>query len=118
MYELASTDYLRAVVTALLVGVVLGLVGTFLLPVGVGGFFVLTLAILGGSALGGGVAELLQRTTRHKRGPVMQGAAAGALILAAVIRLVLSGGLGFVAADLGATMLFVIATVVAWGRLR
>jgi hypothetical protein len=118
MYEFALSDYLRAGSTALLVGVVLGVVATLLLPVGIGGFFVLTLAILGGSALGGGVAELLQRTTRHKRGPVMQAAAACALALAALLRLALTGGIGLIAADLGATMLFVIAIVVAWGRLR
>jgi hypothetical protein len=118
MYELAATDYLRAGGTAGGLGLGLGLVGAFILPVGLGGFLFLTIAIFGGSALGGLVAEALQRATRHKRGPAIQGAAASTLVIADAVRLLLSGGLQLIAVDLAATLLFVIAIVVAWGRLR
>lgn len=118
MYELSATHYLRATGAALVMAVVFGVAGAFLVPVAAGGFFMLTLAVLGGSALGGLVAEVLQRATGYKRGPVMQAAAVSTLVLADVIRLVLAGGLPFVAADLPAALLIAIASVVAWGRLR
>ncbi len=118
MYEFAPRDYVITGAVTLGLGLGLGVIGAFLLPVGLRGFLFLSLAIFGGSALGGGVAEVLQRATRYKRGPVMQAAAAGTLVLAAAVRLVLAGGLPLIAADLAVTLLLAIALVVAWGRLR
>ncbi len=118
MYELAPTDYLRAAATALGLGLALGVVGAILVPVGLGGFLFFTIALIGGSALGGGIAEALQRTTRHKRGVPMQIAAVGALALAGAIRLLAAGGLALLPADLAVTVLLVVAAVVAWNRLR
>ncbi len=118
MYELSTSHYLRAAGVAVAMALLFGVVGAFLLPVGRGGFLFLTLAVVGGSALGGLVAEVLQRATGYKRGPVMQGAAAATLVLADVIRLTLSGGLQLLPADLAATLLVAIASIVAWGRLR
>lgn len=118
MYELRLTDYLRAAGVALGLGLALGVIGAFLLPVGVRGFLFLTLAVFGGSALGGLVAEVLQRATRYKRGPAMQASAAATLVLADATRLFLAGGFELVLIDVAAAVLVVIAIVVAWGRLR
>src|SRR3990170_407576 len=79
MYELGVSHYLRAAAVAIGLGAVMGVVGAFLVPVGVGGFLFLTLAIFGGSALGGAVAEALTRATRGKRGVPMQAAAVATL---------------------------------------
>jgi len=118
MYEFAARDYLVLAATSIGVAVALGVIGALVLPVGIRGFLFLTLAIFGGTALGGGIAELLQRATRYKRGPAIQVAAVATLVGAAVIRLTLAGGLQLVAADLAVTLLLVIAAAVAWGRLR
>ncbi len=118
MYEFATRDYLVLGAASLGLAVGLGLIGALLLPVGMRGFLFLTLAIFGGTALGGGVAELLQRATHYKRGPAIQVAAVATLAGAAVVRLVLAGGLQLVAVDLAVTLLLVIAAAVAWGRLR
>lgn len=118
MYELATQDYARAAGTTVAIALVLGVVGAIILPPGLGGFLFLTLAVFGGTALGGAVAELFQRTVRHKRGMAMQVAAASSLVLGDAVRLLLVGGLEFIAIDLAATFLVVIAGVVAWGRLR
>lgn len=119
MYELGAREYALTLAVGVGIAFVLGVGGALLLPVGMrGGFFFLTLAVFGGTVLGGGVAEAFQRATRYKRGPVMQGAAVATLVVADLIRLVLSGGVQLIAADLAVTLLLVIAGVVAWGRLR
>ncbi len=118
MYELGITHYLRAAAVTILLGVAMGVVGVFLVPVRAGGFLFLALAIFGGSALGGAVAEALTRATRGKRGVPMQAAAVVTLALADLVRLTLAGGVDLVTRDLLGSLLVAIAAVVAWGRLR
>jgi hypothetical protein len=118
MYELGVSHYLRAAGVALGLGLAMGVVGAFLVPVGFGGFLFLTLAVFGGSALGGAVAEALTRATRGKRGIPMQAAAVATLVLADVVRLTLAGGIDLVARDMLGTVLVALAAAVAWGRLR
>jgi hypothetical protein len=118
MYELSVSHYLRAAAVVAGLGAVMGVVGAFLVPVGAGGFLFLTLAIFGGSALGGAVASALTRATRGKRGPAMQAAAVATLVLADVLRLSLAGGIDLVGRDLLGSLLVAMAAVVAWGRLR
>lgn len=118
MYELGVSHYLRAAGTAIGLGLGMGVVGAFLVPVGAGGFLFLAIAVFAGSALGGGVAEALTRATRGKRGVPMQAAAAASLLMADVIRLSLSGGIELVGRDLLGSLLVAMAIVVAWGRLR
>lgn len=118
MYEFGVRDYLVLGAASIGLAAGLGVVGALLLPVGIRGFLFLTLAIFGGTALGGGIAEVLQRATRYKRGPTIQVAAVATLVGAALVRLVIAGGLQLVAGDLAVTLLLVIAGAVAWGRLR
>jgi hypothetical protein len=118
MYELGLSHYARAVAVAFGLGMVMGVVGAFIVPVRFGGFLFLTLAVFGGSALGGAVAEALTRATRGKRGPAMQAAAVATLLLADVVRLTVAGGIDLATRDLLGGVLVAIAAVVAWGRLR
>ena len=118
IYELGLSHYARAAAVAIGLGAVMGVVGAFLVPVGIRGFLFLAVAVFGGSALGSAVAEALTRATRGKRGPVIQGAAVATLLLADVVRLVLGGGVDLVSRDLVGSMLVAVAAVVAWGRLR
>ncbi|MFN8638219.1 MAG: hypothetical protein U0360_01905 [Dehalococcoidia bacterium] len=122
MYGCApTTDYLRATTTALGIGLALGVVGALLVPVGLGGFLFLTIAVIGGSALGGAVAEAIQRTTRRKARRADTVAAVGSSCSPgpfACCPALAAGGIARLPADLAVTMLLVIAAVVAWNRLR
>lgn len=119
MYELAPLDYAKALGVGLVLAAGLGLIGAFLIPVrGFGGLFLL-LALFVGSAVGGLVAESIRRVTRGKRGPAMQGIAAGTLVAALAVRLVLSGaGLDAVFQDLAGLLIVAVGIFAAWGRLR
>lgn len=119
MYELAPTDYAKAIGTAVVLAAALGFIGGLLIPArGFGGFFLL-LALFVGSGAGGLVAEALHRATNGKRGPVMQGIAAAALVSALLVRAVLIGlGLGEIFTDLAGLLIVAVGIFAAWGRLR
>ncbi len=118
MYELAPSDYAKAVGVALVLAAAFGFVGALLIPIrGFGGFFLL-LAFFVGSGAGAVVAEALTRVTRGKRGPVMQGIAAAALVGALVVRALLAGAPEAIFTDIAGLLIVGVGIVAAWGRLR
>ncbi len=123
MYELTPSHYLRAVAAASLVAVALGVAGAILLPPGRSiPFFGLMLSVLAGVGAATLVAEAISRATRGKRGLPLQLIAAGALLGAGALRLVLLGGLAFLLrgalADVLGLLMLGVAVVAAWQRLR
>jgi len=119
MYELALEHYLRAGAAAVVVGAALGLVGALLLPPSSRiPFFGLILALLAGSGAGSLMAEAITRATHGKRGVHVQSIAVAGLVLAAVLRLAISGDFDRLTSDLIGLFAVVVAVVVAWGRLR
>lgn len=120
MYELAAADYARAVGVAAVVAAPLGFAGALLFPPSPAiGLFSLLFALLAGSGTGSLVAAAITRATRGKRGTPMQAIAAGAIVLAAVLRLVLAGApWDLLLRDIAGALLVVIAVSVASSRLR
>ena len=118
MYELGVAHYLRAGAVALLSAVAIGLASALLLPPSpVGGLLPFAIALFGGI----GAATLLARgfdlVTNRKRGRALQLLAAGAIIAAALLRLVLSGELDLITRDAGGIIFAVMGVIVAWNRL-
>ncbi len=120
MYELAPTDYLRAIVAAVIVALPLGYVGAFLLPPSrSAGFILLAIGLLGGLGAGAAMGEALLWATHRKRGVPMQVIAVLGIVLAAALRLLISGvPLHLAAQDVVGIFALVVAAVSAWGRLR
>lgn len=119
MYELSTAHYAKAVGAAVGVGLVVGVVGGFLLPPSTRvPLFGLFLALFAGSGIGSLMAEALTRATRGKRGAAIQVTALGGVAVAAATRLAVSGQIDLVAQDVLGLFAFGIAGVVAWGRLR
>ena len=119
MYELRPRDYAFASLAGDATGLVLGLVGGLLFPPsGNLGFFGLFIALLAGSGAGSAVAEAITRATSGKRGIAMQLIAVASLVLAAAVRLAVSGDFELVTRDLLGGFMLVVAGAVAWGRLR
>ena len=120
MYVLSPLDYARAITTALVVGIALGLVGAFVFrPTSAIGLFSLVFAVAGGYGVGTAIAEAFNLTTSRKRGREMQMIAGGGVILAAVTRLVLWGAPWEMAVrDVSGLMMVAIAISVASSRLR
>lgn len=119
MYELRPLDYAKATATALLLAPVLGAVAAFLAPGRGGGMFFLLIMLLLGMGAGSLVAEAMRRATNGKRGQAMQAIAAGAIVAAAVIRVVLAGIPVEVALqDLAGMVLVGAGVFSAWTRLR
>ncbi len=117
MYEISPLVALRAAAAALVLGTALGVVWGLLLPAGPG--FGLLGALLGlflGSPLGYLFADVLDRVTNRKRGPLVQGIAAAGLCAAWLARTALVGGV--VVGDWFGVVLVVAAAAAAIGRLR
>jgi hypothetical protein len=83
MYEVSTPVIARAAGVSLAVGAVAGAIWGFLLTNSFGfGIFGLFIALFIGSPLGYGFANLLDKVTNRKRGPVMQGIAIAGIIMA------------------------------------
>ena len=116
MYEVSAPVITRAVGAALLVGGVMGVVWGILLPPGFGlGFFGLLIALFIGSPIGYFFADVLDRATGRKRGPVMQSIAVGGLIVAWIVHALVGGSFQ---GDLFGLVLVAAACAGAIGRLR
>lgn len=119
MYELSTEHYIRGALAGILVGTAIGLVGGLLLPpTSRIAFFGLLLAVFAGMGAGSLMAEAITRATRGKRGLAVQWMAMNGLLIAGLVRLVISGELDAVTRDLFGLFTVGIAMVVAWGRLR
>ena len=123
IYNLGTSDYLIASLVGLGLSAVMGLVLRFL---GGFGFF----AIFIGLAVGGGIADLMSRSVRYKRGVGMQVLAGVCLVVGAMIgvlltspqllTLLLRGDMRVIAALVASlNPFFLLAAIVgAIGRLR
>jgi hypothetical protein len=120
MYTLGALDYVRAIATAVVVGIAIGFVAALLFaPSPRVGLFSFIFAVAGGYGLGTAMAEALNLTTSRKRGRQMQIIAGGGVVLAALTRLVVSGVPSeYVVRDISGLMLVAIAVSVASSRLR
>lgn len=120
MYQLAGTDYVRAIVAAVIVALPLGFVGALILPPSNrANFLLLAIALLAGVGAGAAIGEAMLWATRRKRGLPMQVIAVGGIVLAALLRMVFTGlDLHVAAQDLVGNFAAVVAAVSAWGRLR
>ncbi len=117
MYDISVGVALRAVAAALALGAALGVVWGLLLPAGPGfGLFGALFGLLLGSPLGYFFADVLDRVTNRKRGPLVQSIAVAGLGTAWVAHAVLAGGV--VVGDWFGVTLVVAAAVAAVGRLR
>ncbi len=117
MYDVSLSVALRAAAAALALGVALGVLWGLLLPAGPGfGLFGALLGLLLGSPLGYFFADVLDRVTNRKRGPLVQGIAVAGLCAAWVAHAVLAGGT--VVGDWFGVVLVVAAATAAVGRLR
>jgi len=116
MYELAPLDYAKAIGVGLVLAGVLGFVGALIFPAGGFRGLFLLLALFVGSAVGGLVAEAINRVTRGKRGLGMQLVGVGTMAAAVGVRMVLSGA-GF-ELDLAGLAIAGVGSVALWSRLR
>jgi hypothetical protein len=116
MYQVSAGSVARAVGAALVLGAVIGAVWGVLFPHGFGfGIFDLFIAAIIGSPVGYLFADVLDRATNRKRGPVMQGIAVGGLVFAWIAHGVVGGALQ---GDLFGLVLVAVACMSAIGRLR
>ena len=116
MYEVSAPSIAKGAGTALLVGVVIGVIWGIVLPAGLRlGFFGIFIALFIGTPIGYFFANVLDRVTNRKRGPVMQGIAIGGLVLAYLVHAAVGG---FVAGDLFGLVLTAAACAGAISRLR
>jgi|DewCreStandDraft_5_1066085.scaffolds.fasta_scaffold00139_22 hypothetical protein len=117
MYDISLPVALRAAAASLTLGVALGVLWGLLLPAGPGfGLFGALLGLLLGSPLGYFFADVLDRVTNRKRGPLMQAIAVAGLCAAWVTHAVLAGGA--VVGDWFGVVLVVAAATAGVGRLR
>ena len=118
MYELELGHYLRAGAVALFGAVALGVVSALLLPPSpVGGLLPFAIALFGGIGAATLLARAFDVVTNRKRGRALQLLAAGALVVAALLRLVVAGELDLITQDAGGIIFAVIGAIVAWNRL-
>ncbi len=116
MYEVSTGVVARAAAAALVTGAVMGAIWGFLLPGGLPfGFFGLLIALFLGGPIGYFFADVLDRATNRKRGPVMQGIAVGGLIVAFIVHGLVGGALQ---GDLFGILLVASACAGAISRLR
>jgi hypothetical protein len=119
MYELSAGHYARAGGAALVLAVLLGVAGAIIVPpTSRAGLLYLAIAFLGGVGAGALMAGAMDRATRGKRGPVMQGIAVAAFVIATLIRLLVSGDVAEWSSDIAGAVLLIAAVVSSWGRLR
>ena len=118
MYELGAGHYLRAGAVALLGAVAIGVASALLLPPSpVGGLLPFAIALFGGIGAATLLARLFDVVTNRKRGRALQLLAAGAIVAAALLRLLVSGELDLITRDAGGIIFAVIGAIVAWNRL-
>lgn len=115
MYQVTPVSAARIVSATIAIGLGIGLLWGLLLPaVGAFGFFTIFL----GAFAGYGMVWLMDKASGRKRGPWVQVAAAGCLVLAYVVRnAIVFGGL-IVPNDLWGIIFIGIAGAVAWNQLR
>ena len=115
MYTVVPSSVARIGGAALAVGVGVGVLWGWLVPqVAYLGFFALFLGLFAGY----GMANVIDWAGGHKRGPVVQVAAAGGIVLAYLVRNAVYFGALVVPGDIWGLIFIGIAAVVAWNRLR
>lgn len=115
MYSVGPASLARILGGALGAGLTVGLLWGILLPgLGMLGFFMLFLGMFAGY----GMANLMERASGRKRGPVVQGAAVAGIVLAYLVRNLVVFGAPLIVNDLWGLIFVGIASVVAWNRLR
>ncbi len=118
MYELETSHYLRAGGVALLGAVAVGVASALLLPPRpVGGLLLFVIALLAGMGAATLLARAFDAVTNRKRGRALQMMAAGAIVVAALLRLLVSGDLDLITRDASGIVFAVIGAIVAWNRL-
>ena len=118
MYELEMSHYLRAGIVALLGAVAVGVASALLLPPRpVGGLLLFVIALLAGMGAATLLARAFDAVTNRKRGRALQLMAAGAIVVAALLRLLVSGDLDLITRDASGIVFVVIGAIVAWNRL-
>ena len=118
MYELEMSHYLRAGGVALLGAVAIGVASALLLPPRpVGGLLLFAIALLAGMGAATLLARAFDAVTNRKRGRALQLLAAGAIVAAALLRLLISGELDLITRDASGIVFAAIGAIVAWNRL-
>ena len=118
MYELEMSHYLRAGGVALLGAVAIGVASALLLPpTPVGGLLLFAIALLAGMGAATLLARAFDAVTNRKRGRALQLLAAGAIVTAALLRLLISGELDLITRDASGIVFAAIGAIVAWNRL-
>ena len=118
MYELEMSHYLRAGGVALLGAVAIGVASALLLPPRpVGGLLLFAIALLAGMGAATLLARAFDVVTNRKRGRALQLLAAGAIVAAALLRLLISGELDLITRDASGIVFAAIGAIVAWNRL-
>lgn len=120
MYVLGPLDYAKAVGTAVVVGLVLGVPAALVFgPSGRLGIFSLLLGGAVGYGVGIALGEALNLVTGRKRGREMQMIATGGVLLVALTRFIASGvPVELLLRDFGGIALVLVAISVASTRLR
>lgn len=113
-YQIPTIHVLRGLGAALAVGALLGLLWRYLFPFNLGFFFGFFVAL----GLGYAVAESVSLATNRKRGPPLQVVAAAGVIVAYLIRNLLSGEGIIPANDLFGYIVVGLGVAVAIGQLR
>jgi hypothetical protein len=119
MYEHSPLDLAKALGVSVVLSAALGYASTWLVPIGAFRGLFLLLALFVGSGVGALVAEAIRRVTNGKRGRAMQAIAAGSLVAALVVRIVVSPyGLNVIIHDTAGLLIVGVGIFAAWGRLR
>lgn len=113
-YYIPAIHVLRGLGAALVVGALLGLLWRYLFPFGFGFFFGFFVAL----GLGYAVAESVSLATNRKRGPPLQVVAAAGVLVAYLVRNLLSGEGIIPANDLFGYIVVGLGVAVAIGQLR
>lgn len=111
--ELSPLFLLRGAAATAVAGALLGVAWWVLLPGGFGFF-----SIFIGMGLGYGVAECVSMATNRKFGPPLQMIAALGVLLAYVIRNLLTDGAVVLTGDIYGYISVIVGVIVAAGRLR
>ena len=118
MYELDTSHYVRAALVAVVGAVLIGVAAAIVFPPRpFGGILILGIALLGGAGAANGLARAFDYVTNRKRGVPLQLLAAGGIVGAAVIRLVVSGEVDLIARDASGIVFIVVGVIVARNRL-
>jgi hypothetical protein len=113
-YEVPLPFLTRAIAAAVVSGAALGVAWRVLFPFGFGFFFGFFVAL----GLGYAVAESVSRATNRKRGPPLQAVAALGVVLAYLVRNLLSGEGVIPTSDFFGYIVVGVGVVVAMSHLR